>query len=137
MLLFPELNNYVIGYFDPEKYFFYIMKTINFQGDLTNMSAKNIKIICSVRFFAARTCCFRAMWKARSSSPAARTRAFRFSLLAARAASFFGVRRLLVSSVYCDIPRYEAPVHATNGIRPVNEHSTLMKLLLDTLTPRP
>ena len=40
MLLFSKLNNFFFGYFDPDKFFFQIIKTNNIRGDLTDISAK-------------------------------------------------------------------------------------------------
>ena len=39
MLLFSKLNKIIVGYFDPEKGFFYIMKINYFRGELTDNSA--------------------------------------------------------------------------------------------------
>ena len=39
MLLFSKLNKIFLGYFDPEK-IFQIIEINNFQGDLTDISAK-------------------------------------------------------------------------------------------------
>ena len=40
MLLFSKSNKMFVGYCDPEKYIFSIMKINNYQGDLTDISAK-------------------------------------------------------------------------------------------------
>ena len=46
MLLFSNSNKYFIGYFDPFLFFF-IIKLINFRGDLTDISAKKETLIQS------------------------------------------------------------------------------------------
>ena len=46
VLLFSNSNKYFIGYFDPFLFFF-IIKLINFRGDLTDISAKKETLIQS------------------------------------------------------------------------------------------
>ena len=50
MLLFSKLNKLFFGYFYPDKIFFKIMKMNNFQGELTNISAKKETLILYCRF---------------------------------------------------------------------------------------
>ena len=47
MLLVSKLNKLLFGYFDPEKYF-EIIKITNFQGELTDISAKIAALMCAI-----------------------------------------------------------------------------------------